>query len=167
MNLLRIARDVHQNLSWKLVFGRGKAGRPYSCPWWVDPIVFRLPTCKVAAWMFLAAIKVNTMAKDDHKPSLEEARDHILRKIREGQRADEERTRYTWREIRDDVFCLYVSICVFAATAYGISDVLKLPLFADLFNRDGYWSAYGLGGLIGAAAWTYTVLFFNRVLRSG
>ena len=29
-------------MSWKLGYGRGKAGRPYTCPWWVDRTVYAL-----------------------------------------------------------------------------------------------------------------------------
>jgi hypothetical protein len=31
-----------QTLTWKLGFGRAKAGRPYSCPWWADKQVYAL-----------------------------------------------------------------------------------------------------------------------------
>jgi len=34
--------DWHQTLSWKLGYGRGKAGRPYSCPWWVHKFMYDL-----------------------------------------------------------------------------------------------------------------------------
>ncbi len=40
MRLIRIVRDVHQNLSWKVGFARGKKGRPWSCPWWADRTVY-------------------------------------------------------------------------------------------------------------------------------
>jgi hypothetical protein len=30
------------NTSWKLGYGRGKEGRAYSCPWWVDETVYAL-----------------------------------------------------------------------------------------------------------------------------
>jgi hypothetical protein len=35
-----IIKDWHQTLSWKLGYGRGKEGRSYSCPWWVDKVVY-------------------------------------------------------------------------------------------------------------------------------
>jgi hypothetical protein len=35
-------KDWHQTLSWKLGYGRGKEGRAYSCPWWVDEVVYAL-----------------------------------------------------------------------------------------------------------------------------
>lgn len=106
-------------------------------------------------------------AEDDHKPSLEEAQRYIVRKIKGSNREHEQRTRYTWQDIRQSLFCLYVSICVFAATAYGLADILKLPFFDDFLNREGYWSAYGLGALVGAAAAIYTLVFLNRLFRSG
>jgi hypothetical protein len=31
-----------QTLSWKLGYGRGKAGKPFSCPWWADEQVYGL-----------------------------------------------------------------------------------------------------------------------------
>ena len=40
--MLAQIRDWHQALSWKLGYGRGKEGRPYSCPWWVDKAVYSL-----------------------------------------------------------------------------------------------------------------------------
>jgi hypothetical protein len=40
--MLTIIKDWHQTLSWKLGFGRGKEGRAYSCPWWVDKTVYAL-----------------------------------------------------------------------------------------------------------------------------
>jgi hypothetical protein len=39
---IRFGGDAHQNLSWKLGYGRGKAGRPWSEPWWVDREVYAL-----------------------------------------------------------------------------------------------------------------------------
>jgi hypothetical protein len=42
LNLIVAVRDVRQNLSWKLGFGNGEKGRPYSCPWWADRLVFAL-----------------------------------------------------------------------------------------------------------------------------
>jgi hypothetical protein len=39
---VRYGRDTHQNLSWKLGYGRGKDGRPWSEPWWVDRKVYGL-----------------------------------------------------------------------------------------------------------------------------
>ena len=33
-------RDIHQTLSFKLGYGRGLRGRPFKCPWWVDPLVY-------------------------------------------------------------------------------------------------------------------------------
>jgi hypothetical protein len=38
----RFLRDAHQNLSWKLGYGRGKAGRPWIEPWWVDRKIYAL-----------------------------------------------------------------------------------------------------------------------------
>lgn len=35
-------RFAHTNLSWKLGYGRGKAGRPWSEPWWVDRLIYAL-----------------------------------------------------------------------------------------------------------------------------
>jgi hypothetical protein len=40
--MLTKIRDWHQTLSWKLGFGRAKAGRPHSCPWWADKTVYSL-----------------------------------------------------------------------------------------------------------------------------
>jgi hypothetical protein len=40
--VVRFGRDAHQNLSWKLGYGRGKAGRPWSEPWWVDRKIYAL-----------------------------------------------------------------------------------------------------------------------------
>ena len=40
--MFAIIKDWHQTLSWKLGYGRGKEGRPYSCPWWVDKTVYAL-----------------------------------------------------------------------------------------------------------------------------
>jgi hypothetical protein len=42
MSFLTRVQDLHQNLSWKLGHGRGKEGRAYSCPWWVDKMVYSL-----------------------------------------------------------------------------------------------------------------------------
>jgi hypothetical protein len=39
---VRFGRDAHQNLSWKLGYGREKAGRPWSEPWWVDRKIYAL-----------------------------------------------------------------------------------------------------------------------------
>ena len=39
---VRFARDARQNLSWKLGYGRGKAGRPWTAPWWVDRQIYAL-----------------------------------------------------------------------------------------------------------------------------
>jgi hypothetical protein len=39
---VRFARDVHQNLSWKLGCGRGKAGRPWTEPWWANRKIYAL-----------------------------------------------------------------------------------------------------------------------------
>jgi hypothetical protein len=39
---VRYGRDAHQNLSWKLGYGRGKEGRDCSEPWWVDRKVYAL-----------------------------------------------------------------------------------------------------------------------------
>lgn len=38
--VMRFGRTVHQNLSWKLGYWRGKDGRPWSEPWWVDRAVY-------------------------------------------------------------------------------------------------------------------------------
>jgi hypothetical protein len=40
--MLAQIRDWHQTLSWKLGYGRGKEGRAYTCPWWVDKAVYAL-----------------------------------------------------------------------------------------------------------------------------
>ena len=37
---MKFVRDMHQNLSWKLGFGHAKNGRPHSCPWWADRLVY-------------------------------------------------------------------------------------------------------------------------------
>jgi hypothetical protein len=39
---IRFSRDAHQNLSWKLGYGRGKAGRPWTEPWWVDRKIYAI-----------------------------------------------------------------------------------------------------------------------------
>jgi hypothetical protein len=38
--MLSAIKNWHQTLSWKLGYGRGKEGRAYSCPWWVDKAVY-------------------------------------------------------------------------------------------------------------------------------
>ena len=38
--VVRYGRTAHQNLSWKLGYGRGKQGRAWSEPWWVDRKVY-------------------------------------------------------------------------------------------------------------------------------
>jgi hypothetical protein len=38
--MLARLRDWHQNISWKLGYGRGKKGLPFTCPWWVDKKVY-------------------------------------------------------------------------------------------------------------------------------
>jgi hypothetical protein len=35
-------RNVHQNISYKVGYGRGHRGRPFKCPWWADRIVYAL-----------------------------------------------------------------------------------------------------------------------------
>jgi hypothetical protein len=40
--MFAIIKDWHQTLSWKLGYGRGKERRAYSCPWWVDKVVYAL-----------------------------------------------------------------------------------------------------------------------------
>jgi hypothetical protein len=40
--VIRFSRDARQNLSWKLGYGRGKEGRTWSEPWWVDRKVYAL-----------------------------------------------------------------------------------------------------------------------------
>jgi hypothetical protein len=40
--MLAIIKDWRQTLSWKLGYGRGKAGRAYGRPWWVDETVYAL-----------------------------------------------------------------------------------------------------------------------------
>ena len=32
--------NLHQTMSWNAGYGRGREGRPFSCPWWVNQIVF-------------------------------------------------------------------------------------------------------------------------------
>jgi len=39
-SMLAKIRDWYQTLSWNAGYGRGKDGRPFSCPWWVNQIVF-------------------------------------------------------------------------------------------------------------------------------
>lgn len=39
MKLVGTVRDIHQTLSWKVGYRRGKAGRDYRCPWWADRLV--------------------------------------------------------------------------------------------------------------------------------
>jgi hypothetical protein len=39
---VRFARDAHQNLRWKLGYGRGKAGRPWTEPSWADRMIYAL-----------------------------------------------------------------------------------------------------------------------------
>jgi hypothetical protein len=39
---VRFWRNAHQNLSWKLGYRRGKNGRPWSEPWWVDRQIYAL-----------------------------------------------------------------------------------------------------------------------------
>lgn len=34
--------SLRQRLSWRVGQARGKAGRPYSCPWWADKHVYAL-----------------------------------------------------------------------------------------------------------------------------
>jgi len=40
--MFAIIKDCGQTPSWKLGYGRGKGGRAYSCPWWVDKVVYTL-----------------------------------------------------------------------------------------------------------------------------
>lgn len=35
-------RDLHQNLSFKLGYVRGHRGKPFSCPWWADQVVYAM-----------------------------------------------------------------------------------------------------------------------------
>ena len=42
IDMISRIRDWHQTLSWKLGYGRGKEGRAYTCPWWVDKTVYAL-----------------------------------------------------------------------------------------------------------------------------
>jgi hypothetical protein len=40
--MLTAMKDLHQTLSWKLGYGRGRAGLSSKCPWWADKTVFAL-----------------------------------------------------------------------------------------------------------------------------
>jgi hypothetical protein len=42
LDFLSSLRDAQQNLSWKLGFGNGIEGQPYSRPWWADRSVYAL-----------------------------------------------------------------------------------------------------------------------------
>jgi hypothetical protein len=56
--MLAALRDWHQTLSWKLGYGRAKAGRPYSCPWWVDKTVYAL------AYMQGKGVEISKLTSD-------------------------------------------------------------------------------------------------------
>jgi hypothetical protein len=93
-----------------------------------------------------------------------EAEKRILSAIyADKRRRDREQSPWTWRNIRDVGFSLFISICVFGATASTVSALLKHRFFDEFLdlNRDGYWSADGLAGLIGVIAWTCTILFLD------
>jgi len=84
----------------------------------------------------------------------------ILRAIdADKRRRDREQSRWTWRNKRNVGFSLFISICVFGATASTVSALLKHPFFDEFLDRDGYWSANGLGALIGGIACLCTILF--------
>jgi hypothetical protein len=51
---------------------------------------------------------------------------------------DQERSPGTWRSIRDGGLGFLISICVFAATAFIVSALLKSPFFSEFFDRDDY-----------------------------
>jgi hypothetical protein len=40
--MLVFVKNWRVTLSWKLGFRRGKSGRAYRCPWWVDKVAYRL-----------------------------------------------------------------------------------------------------------------------------
>jgi len=40
--MIALIRNWHQNLSWKLGYGRGKKNRAWSCPWWANKTVYAL-----------------------------------------------------------------------------------------------------------------------------
>jgi hypothetical protein len=40
--MLTAMKDLRQTLSWKLGYGRGRAGLSSDCPWWADRVVFAL-----------------------------------------------------------------------------------------------------------------------------
>jgi hypothetical protein len=54
---VRFARNAHQNLSWKLGYGRGKAGRPWTEPWWVDRMIYAF------AYMKGKGVKIRSVKK--------------------------------------------------------------------------------------------------------
>jgi hypothetical protein len=78
---------------------------------------------------------------------------------------DRERSLWTWRNLRDSGFSFLISICVFGATAAIAAALLKRPFFAEFLDRDGYWTADGLAGLIGAIAWLCTIFLLARLLE--
>jgi hypothetical protein len=78
---------------------------------------------------------------------------------------DRERSLWTWRNLRDGGLSFLISISVFGATAAIASALLKRPFFAGFLDRDGYWTADGLAGLIAAIAWLCTIFFLARLLE--
>ena len=78
---------------------------------------------------------------------------------------DRARSLWTRRNLRDGGFSFLISICVFGATAVMAAALLKRPFFAEFLDRDGYWTADGLAGLIGAIAWLCTIFLLARLLE--
>jgi hypothetical protein len=48
-------RNLHQTISYKLGYRRGRHGMPFKCPWWVDSIVFALADMDGYKATYLAA----------------------------------------------------------------------------------------------------------------
>jgi hypothetical protein len=89
-----------------------------------------------------------------------EAEKQILRAIdADKRRRDREQWPWTWRNKRNVGFSLFISICVFWATASTVSALLKHRFFDEFLDRDGYWGADGLAALIGGIACLCTILF--------
>jgi hypothetical protein len=75
----------------------------------------------------------------------------------------EDRERLPWRSIRDSGIGFLISICVFGATAFVSSVLLKSRFFEGFFDRDNYWRADSFAGLVGAIAWLCTIFFLARL----
>jgi hypothetical protein len=74
-----------------------------------------------------------------------------------------DRGRSPWHSIRDSGIGFLISICVFGATAFGSSVLLKGRFFQGFFESDSYWRADSFAGLVGAIAWLCTISFLAQL----